>query len=313
MIRRYMLLPLLLFTALMAEAQYDVSFSHYWAMEPSFNPATAGKQDRVNIAGSYALQMAGFENNPKTMYLAADMPFLLGRSRHGAGVQLINDNIGMFSHKRLGLQYAPQLHVAGGWLSGGLQITLLSETFDGSNLETPENNSDPVFSTSSVNGTGLDIGAGIYYRHRNWYAGVSALHLNAPTVNLGTTNELEIAATYYLTGGYNIHMRNPFLTIYTSILGRTDGVAWRADVTARLQYAHEKKVIYGGLSYSPTNSVTAMVGGNIHGVHIGYAYEYYTTPGMGFGNGSHYLFAGYQIDLNLTKKGRNLHKSVRIL
>ena len=98
----------------------------------------------------------------------------------------------------------------------------------------------------------------------------------------------------------------------TSVLGRYDGTAWRADVTGRLTYTHEKKMLYGGVSYSPTNSITALIGGNFHGVHIGYSYEVYTSA-ISFGNGSHELFVGYQTDIDLLKKGRNMHKSVRHL
>jgi type IX secretion system PorP/SprF family membrane protein len=270
-----------------------------------------GKEPKLNIAGAYALQMAGFEHNPNTMYLAADMPFYALKSYHGAGIQFINDNIGLFSHKRIGLQYAYQPQLLGGKLSLGVQLTMLSENFDGSKLEI-EDDRDPLFVKSDINGTALDLSAGVYYLHRNWYAGVSVLHLNAPTVELGEKNELNVSSTYYLTGGYNIRMKNPFLTIHTSFLGRTDGVAWRADVTGRLKYTHEKRVMYAGLTYSPTNSVTVLIGGNVHGIHMGYSYEIYTTA-IQIGNGSHELFVGYQTDLNLFKKGRNLHKSVRIL
>ena len=296
---------------MVARAQYDVSFSHYWAMEPSFNPAAVGKESKLNIAAAYALQMAGFEHNPNTMYAAADMPFYALKSYHGAGVQFMNDNIGLFSHKRLALQYAYQPQVLGGKLSLGIQLCMLSETFDGSKLELADSN-DPAFTSSSINGTGFDISAGIYYKRRNWYAGVSALHLNSPRVNLGEKNELNVSATYYLTGGYNIRLKNPFLSIHTSVLGRTDGVAYRGDISGRLIYTHEKRVMYAGLSYSPTNSVTIQLGGNIRGIRVGYSYEVYTSA-ISIGNGSHKLFVGYQTELNLYKKGRNLHKSVRIL
>ena len=96
------------------------------------------------------------------------------------------------------------------------------------------------------------------------------------------------------------------------MLGRTDGVAWRADVTGRLKYEHDKKVMYAGLTYSPTNSVTVLLGGRFHGIHLGYSYEIYTSA-ISLKNGSHELFVGYQTDINLSKKGRNMHKSVRIL
>ena len=307
MLKRIPIVVLWTLTALAARAQYDVSFGHYWAMEPSFNPAAVGKDSKLNVAAAYALQLAGFEHNPNTMYAAADMPFYALKSYHGAGVQFINDNIGLFSHKRFGLQYAYQPQLWGGKFSVGLQLSMLSESFDGSKVDL-EDSSDPVFTKSSINGTGFDI----YYKHRHWYAGFSVLHLNSPTVNLGDRNELNISSTYYLTGGYNIRLKNPFLSIQTSALGRTDGVAYRADISGRLIYTHEKRVMYAGLSYSPTNSITVQIGGNIRGVRVGYSYEIYTSA-INIGNGSHELFVGYQTELNLYKKGRNLHKSVRIL
>ena len=141
---------------------------------------------------------------------------------------------------------------------------------------------------------------------------VAAQHITSPLVELGETSELQIDPTFYLTGGYNIRLRNPFLTIHPSVLVRTDGVAWRGDVSGRLVYTNDKKMLYGGVSYSPTNSVTVLVGGSFHGIHIGYSYEAYTS-GISLGNGSHELLITYQTDINLFKKGRNKHKSVRIL
>lgn len=311
MYRGYAIALLILFASVRVWAQYDVSFAHYWAMEPSFNPATVGKEAKLNVAAAYAIQMAGFEHNPNTMYAAADMPFVLLRAYHGVGLQFMNDAIGLFKHKRLSLQYAYQRSLLGGKISAGIQAGMLSENFDGSKLELDDPN-DPAFTNSSVNGSGFDLAAGLYYQTRKWYVGISGLHLNSPKVELGEKNELDIPATYYLTGGYNIQLNHPFLSIHTSVLGRTDGTAWRADVTGRLKYEHEKRVLYGGLTYSPTNSVTVMLGGRIYGVHIGYSYEIYTSA-ISMGNGSHELFVGYQTELNLYKKGKNLHKSVRIL
>ena len=311
MFRRFIIIILLSLAAVTVRAQYDVSFGHYWAMEPSFNPAAVGKTAKLNVVAAYANQLSGFENNPKTMYAAADMPFYALGSYHGVGLQFINDAIGLFSHKRFGLQYAYQPQLWGGKLSVGVQATMLSETFDGSKLDVSDNN-DQALPTSSVNGTAFDIGMGVYYSHRQWYAGLSVLHLNAPKVELGEKNEINVDPTFYLTGGYNIRLKNPFLTIHTSVLGRTDGVAYRADISGRLMYTHEKKVMYAGVSYSPSTSVTVQIGGDVHGVRIGYSYEIYTSA-INIGNGSHELMVRYQTDLNLFKKGRNLHKSVRIL
>lgn len=290
-------------------AQYDPSFSHYFDMETSYNPAAAGKQPKLNATFAYALDLAGFEHNPQTAYASADMPLYALKTYHGVGLQFMNDKLGLFTHQKLALQYALKFKLMGGQMSVGLQAGMLNESFDANKLDV-EDSSDPAFSTAS--GNSLDLSAGLYYTHKAWYAGVSVLHANAPLVHLGETNELQIDRTYYLTGGYNIKLRNPFLTIKPSFLVQTDLVVYRANVNARLIYTNGDREMYGGVGYSPTNSVTVMVGGSFHGIMLGYSYEAYTS-GINPGNGSHELFVGYQHDINLTKKGRNLHKSVRIL
>ena len=286
------------------KAQYEPSFSHYWAMETSFNPAAVGKQDKINVDVAYNMSLLGFENNPKTMYASADLPFYFLGAYHGVGAKFVNDQIGLFAHSSIAIMYAVRLKMLGGSLSIGVQPTLIGEKFDGSKVVTEEPN-DPAFSTSALT-------AGLYYQHRYWYVGASVMHALAPKVELGENNELSISRTYYFTAGGNIRLRNPFLSIQPSVLGRTDGVVYRADVTARLTYQHEKRRLYLGVGYSPTNSVTVYIGGNFHGINLGYSYEAYTN-GLKLGNGSHELKVGYQTDLNLFKKGRNRHQAVRIL
>ena len=293
------------------QAQQEPSFAHYWAMEPSFNPAAVGKQSKLNVTGAYAMTMTGFENAPQAMHFGADMPFYFMNHYHGVGLQLVNDQIGLFSHQRLMAQYAYKQRLLGGVLSIGLQGGILSEKFRGSGLDL-ENDNDLAFSKSDANGVVVDLSAGLYYTHGPWYAGASVLHATAPSVELGDRSILDIARVYYLTAGYNIQLHNPLLSIHPSVLAHTDGTSHRVNVTTRLKYTHEKKMMYAGVGYSPSNSVTALVGGFFHGIIIGYSYEVYTSV-LKIGNGSHELFVGYQTDLNFQKKGRNRHQSVRIL
>ena len=302
---------LLCLLSIYALAQQEASFAHYWAMEPSFNPAAVGKESMINVTGAYNMSFAGFEHNPRTLYVAADMPFRLIGALHGVGIQLMNDEIGLFTHKRIVLQYAYKTRMFGGTMSIGMQGGMLSEGFKGSEIDT-DTPSDPAFSTTDVTGTAMDISLGLYYQHGSWYAGASVLHVTAPSVELGDKSILDISRMYYLTGGYNIRLRNPFLTIHPTVLARTDWVDYRVDLTARVKYTHDRKMLYGGVGYSPSHSVTAMIGGNFHGICLGYSYEMFTS-GTGMGHGCHELFVGYQTELNLHKKGRNRHQSVRIL
>ena len=182
------IITLLLLFAVYVQAQQEPSFAHYWALEPSFNPAAVGKEDKLNVTGAYAMTLTGFENAPRTMQFGADMPFYALRSYHGAGVQLTNDQIGLFSHQRLLLQYAYKFHLLGGMLSIGFQGGMLSEKFKGSGLDL-EKSDDPAFTKSDVSGVALDLSAGLYYMRRNWYAGISVLHPTAPSIELGDSGD----------------------------------------------------------------------------------------------------------------------------
>ena len=309
--RNLLILALLVVACLECKAQYDPSFSHYWTMETAFNPAAVGKQEKINVAAAYSMALAGFEHNPQTMYASGDMPFYLLGAYHGVGLRFVNDAIGLFSHNSLSLQYAYKQKLFGGTLNIGVQAGMLSEKFDGSKVELIEVG-DEVFATSEVTGTAVDLAAGLYYQHRSWYVGASVQHLTSPTVELGEKNQLDIAMSYYLTAGCNIRLRNPFLSIQPSVLGRSDGVGYRADISSRLVYTHEQRKMYVGAGYSPGNSLTVYLGGNFHGITLGYSYEAFTN-GISLGNGSHELFVGYQTDINLFKKGKNRHQNVRIL
>ena len=91
---------LLILCCAAAWSQYDPSYSHYWAMEPSFNPAAAGKETKLNIVANYQIDFAGFEHNPQTAYIGADMPVYFLKNYHGVGLSLLNDKIGLVTHKK---------------------------------------------------------------------------------------------------------------------------------------------------------------------------------------------------------------------
>lgn len=113
-------------------------------------------------------------------------------------------------------------------------------------------------------------------------------------------------------GGCNIKIKNSLITLQPSFLVQSDFDSWREDVQCKALYEYDDKRFYGGLGYSPNTSVTFLVGGVFHGIGLGYNYQMYTS-GVGTVNGSHELVVNYQTDLDLFKKGRNKHKSVRWL
>jgi len=294
-----------------AHAQFDVHFTHYWALQNYYNPAMAGVSGRMNMQASYSMQMAGYTNAPATMLVAVDYALPSQEKSHAVQGGMLSDKIGLFNNQRLYGGYAYRTKLWGGTLSVGVSAGILTQTFDGSKVEAEEK-TDPALPSTSVEGQALDLCAGLGYFGTNFYAGLASMHLTAPTLELGETNEMKVRRSYILQGGCNIPLKNPLLSIQPSLQLISNLVAWRADVSLRGTYTWDEKKYYAGLTYSPLTSVSILLGAHINSFTVGYAYELFTS-GVGIIYGSHDLCVGYVMDLELGKKGKNKHKSVRYL
>ena len=238
-IRKTILTLCAVLSAVAARAQFDTHFTHYWALQGYYNPASAGLSGRLNLYGTYAMQMAGYTNAPATMLIGADMVLPTEKKNHAVSANLYNESIGLFTNQRLFAGYAYRFKLWGGRMAVGVNMGSLEQKFDGSKVEAEES-ADAAFPSSEIDGTGFDL---------------------------------------------------------TAVRGT---------------YTYDEKRYYAGLTYSPMTSVAILLGGEINSMSFGYAYELFTS-GVGAIHGSHDLYVGYVMDLDLFKKGRNKHKSIRIL
>jgi bacteroidetes-specific putative membrane protein len=293
------------------QAQQDVAFLHYWRMETQWNPAAVGQSPQLSIQGAVQTHAMGYEQAGSTMWAGADMAFALGRTFHGVGAMFLNDNIGLFSHKRFSLQYAYHQPWRGGTIALGLQADMLQEGIDGSKADLGDKN-DPAFPTTQVNGSAFDLSVGSYYQRKGFRLSAAYHHLAAPTVRLGETHELPIRGVLNVGTQYNIRTSSPLFTITPSAMLRSDFTDYRVDLTLRGEYKFENRLIFGGINYAPQRSVGLFVGGTLQGIDISYGYEA-NTSGLGLGAGQHEIVIAYRLPIDLGKKQRNLHKSVRWL
>ena len=91
-----------------------------------------------------------------------------------------------------------------------------------------------------------------------------------------------------------------------------DASDFRANISGRVELHDDNKKLFAGATYSPQHSAAAFVGGLFHGITVSYSYEAYTSmPDLK--SGAHEIVLQYRLDMNLYKKGRNRHKSVRYL
>lgn len=292
-------------------AQYDVHFSHYWNMLNFYNPAGAGATGKLWGYVAYSNQLTGFENNPKSMLLNVDSPVPFVRGDHNLGVGALSDEIGLFVNQHVYFNYAYGFNCFGGRLKTGFQIGILNCKFDSNGLDL-EDTSDQAFPSGTANGNKMDFGFGLLYQHKHFYAGISALHINAPLIELGEKNEMQIDPLYNFTAGGNIPIKNTFISIQPYIQVMTDFVSWRTDITAKGTYSYDDKEYFAGVTYSYDTSVAAFLGIEFMNVTLSYAYEIFTS-GVGAKNGNHDVMIGYRMDLSKFKKSKNKHNSIRML
>lgn len=294
-------------------AQFDAQLTQYIYNKTVINPAVVGEQQMVQFSGLQRLQWISIDNAPRTTFVSVHAPFKIGKTRHGAGVQFVNDIFGIFSNQQINLQYAYKLKLGDGVLSIGANIGVSNIKFKGDSVRLVESDyhvkDDEAIPTTEVSGIGFDCGIGIAYTTPRWHVGISALHLPEANIALGTIDGFRMTRLYTASGGYDFRLKNPDYTIKTSALVVTDFASWNPSITALLDY---KGKYWGGLG-GRLDAVSFLLGIKVlNGLVIGYAYDLPVNKIITASHGSHEIYLAYEFGLGLKKKG-NKHKSVRIL
>lgn len=319
------------------EAQSDAQFTQYWAVPNYYNPAMIGRTDFINIRAGSRLQWAGIKHAPLSFMVTADTPFKLFGKRFVAGLVLQHESIGLYRTINVDAQIGYSFKLFGGKLTPALEIGFLNETFKGTEVVIPtgegdtggdddsgssSSSSDPALPTGDVSGNSIDLSAGLVFDHKYFYAGISARHLTQPTVNMTAGNgegggdsesryEFKVGRMFYFIAGSNIPIKNTLFELQPSALLRADFKATiQADITLRARW---NKMISFGINYRTQDAVSAMIAVEIKNFFIGYSYDYPITQIVKGTSGSHEVWAGYRLKMDMGEKNKNKHKSIRIM
>ena len=324
-ILRHIILATLCIVPYVVQAQTDIQLSQYWAAPSYYNAGATGQGDKMFILAGTRQQWLGIEGAPSSFWGRADMPLRFLGGHHGIGIAFSSTQEGLFSNMVFGAQYAYKLKIKKSYLCFGVQLGLVDQKFDGSKVEIPSSDhhtppgQDEDIPTTEVSGMAFDAAFGIYYVHPYFHVGLSATHLTEPTVryqDTGSQNdngyEFFVPRQFYFMAGGNIPVKNSLITIQPYMQVMTDLVSWRASMTALGTYSYDGKDFFAGVTYSPMVSVAFILGVEMKSITVSYAYELFTS-GVGAENGNHDIFIGYKVDLEIFKKGKNKHNSIRIL
>lgn len=311
-------------------AQGDALLTHYWAVPTYYNPGAAGDTDNIRLRGGMRMQWVGIDGAPRTFLATADTPFRFLGKRFGTGVVIQQESMGLFRNLTFNAQIGYKFKALKGEFTGALQVGFFNEQFKGSDVFIPDEDdyhesTDNAIPDRDVAGNALDLGAGIFYVHPRFKAGISILHANNPTVTFTSENESSSSGavsetakkyqftakrTFYFIAEGNIPIKNTLFEVIPSLLVRSDLSFTDVAATARLRY---RKLFTAGLGYRYNDAVSVMLGAEIKGIFIGYSYDYSFSDIAKASSGSHEIFAGYNLKLDFSEKNRNKHKSIRIM
>jgi type IX secretion system PorP/SprF family membrane protein len=276
-------------------AQQDAHYSHYMFNGLVLNPAVAGSKESLSVFGLFRTQFVGIDGGPKTTTISAHMP--IPAIRGGAGLHIVNDQIGFERNLSFLASYAYKKEMANGVLAAGASLGFMQRTLDGSKLKAADAG-DPSIPSASVNAVAPDISLGLLYTTEQYYVGLSTTHVNRGKLNFDIpgTSDYRNVMHYYLTGGYTFNINSAFDVKPSAIIKYTKSLQFEAN---GMVYYNQK--VWGGLSYRLNDAIIAMAGFNITDrIRLGYSYDYTISKLSQQSNGSHEVFLGY--DMTFTKK-----------
>ncbi len=252
------------------------------------------------------------------------MPFKLFGKRFGVGLVMQQESLGLFKNMTVGAQVAYKQKLFKGTLSIGAQIGFIDQSFKGSEVYIPDDDdyhqsTDDAIPKQDIRGNTFDMGLGVFYSHKWFWAGLSATHLNSPSVRLNAESgengneknyEFQMGRTLYFMGGSNIPIKNTLFEVIPSVLLKSDFTFTTWEATARCRY---NKFLTAGVGYRWEDAVYVVLSAEFKGFYLGYSYDYPTSAIARASSGSHEIFAGYSLKLDLSDKNRHRHKSVRIM
>lgn len=315
--KRYIVLLLGLIAVVTARAQFDPQMGQYMYMPTAYNPAAVGEGDLLKVAGMHRMQYVDITNAPMSTWFTFCSPFVIGKTRHGAGVRFLNDRFGLFTNQAFYAQYAYRQKLGKGYLSVGVDLGFINVGFRGDSVNLKEmedeyhDADDDAIPQGSKSGMKFDMALGIWYSTPVWWVGASYNHLTRPKVNLDDFSDVKVVGTMYVTGGYHFRLKNNRDWMLTpSAMVMSDFVSWDVNLTLMCDYKDRYR---WGLGYRIDGSVNILLGVDIiAGLQLGYSCELPTNKLMLESYGSHELYLAYGFDI-LKPKRTNKYKSVRYL
>jgi type IX secretion system PorP/SprF family membrane protein len=312
-IRFYLFLGILAMAGAPLWGQQPAQYSMYMLNKYNYNTAYAGLDGSLSATGVFRKQWVSFAGSPLTFQANVHLPIPYLRS--GVGVGLEHDRIGAEVQTRVRASYNYIFSLGGGQLSVGVAGNYLQKTLDGSLLRTPEgnyeggtnNHNDALLGNERAIGATFTAEAGVYYKHKRFELGVSAINIQEPVASLTTgafVQEIRYRRAMFVQAQYDFQITDDII-LQPSTLIKIDFTKVQAELAVLLKY---KNQFFGGLGYRgydgrSQDALFLLAGMQINkNMLLAYSYDISLGALRTYNSGSHEVVFNYNLQKLLGKE-----------
>lgn len=280
-------------------AQQDALFSQYMVNHFVINPAYAGSRDAVSTFLINRNQWISIPGAPKTAMLSVNSPIAL---RAGAGLQIINDQIGPKNTIGVLGTYSYKLPFKKSNLAFGLRLGAFNYRFDTNKIEYKDQ-TDIYANQGIVQTTAFNADFGAFYYTYKFFAGFAINHLSNSLINKHVyRNSVEngyLVRHGFLHIGYTFEFGENIAMQPSLLIRSVQGAPASNDLNLNLMFY---KRFWIGASIRNQNAFVVLTQFYLTDkFRAGYAYDLGVNKIGQVGRGAHEVFIGY--DFALKKKG----------
>lgn len=322
--KKFIVSTAFLFAGFAGFAQQDAQFTQNMFNKLGVNPGSAGHNGGICGTLLSRSQWMGFDGRPQTHLFSADALLF---NKHGVGLTLFQDKLGIESNFAGKLAYSYHLMLGPGTLGIGAEVGLINKSYGDDFVAIDDYTLDPSIPNGSTSAMTFDAGFGLFYNIPNkMYVGISTLHIpqgeledvaNGNTPNGVGALTYAQARHYYIMAGYDWDIKGDEMFILKpSILAKTDAASTQLDVNAMLLY---NKLVWGGVSYRVQDAVAALAGidftkvsPSLKGLKLGVSYDITMSSLGDHSSGSLEFMLRYCTNI-VSPPTREVYHSVRFL
>jgi len=303
--RILVLLPFLL-TAIISSGQQRPIQSLYMFDPLLVNPAYAGTHVQLSATAIYRNQWVNFDGAPKTVTATVHSGFR--KARVGLGILFSKDQIGVHTDNSLYMMYAYKIPLSNrknpAVLSMGLQAGFNNLSSD--YFKTFPKDGMEVGALSKFN---PNFGAGIFYRSKELYAGLSVPYIMANRTIDVVDEELAKLITpagtqeryYYLMGGTTRKLSEKVKISPSTLIRIQENAPLSIDINTMIILYD---VVSFGASYRNHDAIIGLFELKINeNFHVGYAYDITMSDIRLYSNGTHELMINYRVKIPKLHRG----------